>query len=119
MKFILKTALVFTFFMISKSSFSQDLIIKTHTYSFTDCENKDVVYKIQEDVKKINFVTNVDIRYNSYKKTGVMIVNTSETMIRGESDEGFSPTWLKEVLIKDGAMPYKYRLIDPTTNTVK
>jgi len=117
MNMFLKTFLAFTFLVISKASFSQttdNLITHTHYYSFSGDNtcNKDKINNLQEAIQKIEFVSDVTIKYADEKKSGMVKVITRETPVVNEGDHYFSPAELKNALTRFGLSPINYSIED-------
>ena len=91
MKFIFKLLVVIGLITTSDKLVAQEHVIKTHSYSFTDCASKEQVYDLQHDLQKMQFVTNVDVKFSLQKKVGVIMIMTSEPPITSEAEEGFKP----------------------------
>lgn len=115
MKVLFKTFFAFAFLIISKTTFSQsDLITHTHYYSFTAdamC-TKDKINQLQDEIKKIEFVNDVTIRYAAEKQSGLLKVITKETPVINEGDHVFSPAELKNALLRFGLSPMNYSIED-------
>lgn len=112
MKFIFKLLVVIGLITTSSKLVAQDQIMKTHSYSFKNAENKEVINKIQQELERLDFVTQVKIKYAEPKKSGLLIITTSEKPVKNENDKVFSPTALKSVLLKNNITPIEYRLIE-------
>ena|ERR1700752_3226977 len=117
MNFLLKSLLAFTFLVISKASFSQtndNLITHTHYYSFSgdsNC-NKDKINQLQDAVQKIEFVSEVTVKYGAEKQAGLMKVITREKPVVNEGDHVFSPAELKNTLLRFNLSPINYSIED-------
>ncbi len=116
MKFIFKLLVVVSLITTSGKLMAQDKIVKTHTYSFKDCANKDLINKMQEEILNLEFVSDVKIKYAEQKKSGILIITTTEKPVVKENDRVFSATALKGVLLSHKITPIEYRIISPNTN---
>ncbi len=83
----------------------------THYYSFKDASSKEIVYELQADLQKMQFVKHVDIRYNELKKSGNITLITLEKTVTRENEEGFKPTHFKKCILKYGITPLEYHVI--------
>ncbi|MES2568057.1 MAG: hypothetical protein V4565_14375 [Bacteroidota bacterium] len=105
---------VFFFFgkLFSQSNLQNDpsLFTNTHYYTFKgdgNC-NKEHINKLQSELKQIEFVKDVTIRYSDEKKSGSIKVITQEKPIVEEGQRSFSPAVLKNELIKFNLSPINY-----------
>lgn len=114
---IQKILFAFVLVFVSSKTFSQstiennpNVISQTHYYSFVGNEkcNKDIINELQNDLKKTEFVIDVNIKYSVEKKSGYIKVITQEKPVVKETDRSFSPAILKNILLKHHLQPTHY-----------
>ncbi|MES2131284.1 MAG: hypothetical protein V4506_02985 [Bacteroidota bacterium] len=105
------------FISLSQSTFSQNTeqkpstkkqITKMHYYSFTGQASQDQLDFLQQDLKNLEFVTEVKIEYKAEKGAGQVRLISVEQSIVSEGDKEFSPTVIKKTLVNKGLMPVEY-----------
>ncbi len=116
MNHIFKTLILIAFIACNNHLQAQDLIVNTHTYSFKDAQSKEVINNLHQDLQNIEFVSDVKIKYTEIKKSGLLIVTTSERPVVKEHDHVFSIASLKNALLKYNITPIEYRLIENSKN---
>lgn len=112
-----KILFAFVFVFITSKTFSQstiennpNVISQTHYYSFKGNEkcNKEIINELQNDLKKTEFVVDVNIKYSVEKKSGYIKVITQEKPVVKETDRSFSPAILKNIMLKHQLQPTHY-----------
>lgn len=104
------TALVF---VLSYGLFSQNSgtpIIKTHYYTFQGNANQQQLGNLEQTLMRVEFVSEVKVRYKPEKNMGQIIFVTKEFEVIKEGDRTFSPTSVKQAIIKSGLMPMEYSI---------
>lgn len=110
--------LLFTFVLslLYVQSFSQNNnnnkspIIKTHYYTFSGIASQQELDNFEMTLKRIEFVTEAKIKYKPEKNMGQIIFTTKEFEMVSEKDRSFSPTSVKQAIIKQGLTPKEYNV---------
>lgn len=115
MKKKLKFLLFILFLCINKLVFSQEKTrLKTnefyvmHYYTFEGNLNQDKITEIEQLLSKIEFVEEAKIKYKAEKNMGQIVLVVKEKAVVNEGDKVFSPTSIKQVILKSGLVPGEY-----------
>lgn len=105
--------LILGFFCLSNTLFSQTdsdrPIKKIHYYTFSGTAVQEQLEQLQQDIAKLEFVTQAKVEYKAEKQKGQVRILTSEPKAKNENDAVFSPYQVKQVFIKLGYTPDEYR----------
>lgn len=103
------------FIFISQCAFSQEQklksdkqITKMHYYSFQGQASPEQLEFLQQDLKSMEFVTEVKIEYKAEKAAGQVRLIATENAVAGEGDKQFNAVNIKRSLVAKGLSPVEY-----------
>ncbi len=103
------------FLSLNQFAFSQEpklksdkQITKMHYYSFQGQASAEQLDFLQQDLKNLEFVSEVKIEYKAEKGAGQVRLITTEAAIAGEGDKQFSAVNIKRSLVNKGFTPVEY-----------
>lgn len=103
------------FLFLSPFAFSQEpklkpnkQITKMHYYSFQGQASPEQLEFLQQDLKTMEFVSEVKIEYKAEKGAGQVRLITTEAAVAGEGDKQFSAVNIKRSLVNKGFTPVEY-----------
>jgi len=115
MKFKIYFPLFILFLSISKFSFSQEKntlnaneFLTMHYYTFSGSVNQDKIDELEKALLKLEFVSEAKVKYKSEKSVGQITLVVKEKTITKEGDKSFSPTSIKQLILKNGLTPMEY-----------
>ncbi|MFY7885791.1 MAG: hypothetical protein ACOVOV_13215, partial [Dolichospermum sp.] len=76
----------------------------------------DKINELEVSLLKIEFVSEVKVRYKSEKNSGQIVMVVKEKTINQEGDKSFSPTSIKQVILSSGLIPGEYTTGKYTNN---
>lgn len=110
--YFLLTAL---FFSITQLAFSQEQklksdrqITKMHYYSFQGQASAEQLEFLQQELKSMEFVSEVKIEYKAEKGAGQVRLISKENAVAAEGDTQFSAVNIKRTLVNKGFTPVEY-----------
>jgi hypothetical protein len=117
---ILFSTLLLCFYQTSFSQNNSNLEaneFKTlHYYTFEGTASQDKINELEVSLLKIEFVSEVKVRYKSEKNSGQIVMVVKEKTINQEGDKSFSPTSIKQVILSSGLIPGEYTTGKYTNN---
>lgn len=103
------------FLSLSQFAFSQEpklksdkQITKMHYYSFQGQASPEQLEFLQQDLKSMEFVSEVKIEYKAEKGAGQVRLIATEAAVPGEGDKQFSAVNIKRSLVNKGLTPVEY-----------
>jgi hypothetical protein len=103
------------FISISQFAFSQEQklksdkqVTKMHYYSFQGQASPEQLEFLQQDLKSMEFVTEVKIEYKAEKAGGQVRLIATENAVAGEGDKQFNAVNIKRSLVAKGLTPVEY-----------
>lgn len=115
MKFKIYLPLFILFLSISNYSFSQEKntlnaneFLTMHYYTFSGNVNQDKIDELEKALLKLEFVSEAKVKYKSEKSVGQIALVVKEKTITKEGDKSFSPTSVKQLILKNGLTPMEY-----------
>lgn len=113
MKLNFKFIILLGLFLVTGSLCSQTNIErpvkKIHYYTFSGIAVQEQLEFLQQELAKLEFVTEAKIEYKGEKSAGQIRILTAEPAPKHENDPLFSPSSIKKTLINQGFMPSEYR----------
>ena len=112
-----KFSLLFLAFLLSLNyaSFSQEKNIlgpneffTMHYYTFEGNANQDRLDVMELSLSKLEFVSEAKVKYKFEKSMGQIILVVKEKNMTHEGDKNFSPTSIKQTILKSGFTPLEY-----------
>lgn len=101
--------------LMAKPTYSQQQKLKSdkqintmHYYSFQGQTSPEQLEFLQQELRNMEFVTEVKIEYKAEKGAGQVRLITKENVIAGEGDKQFSAVNIKRTLISKGLNPVEY-----------
>lgn len=112
----IRFSIMATLIFLSAFAFSQEPKLKSdkqltrmHYYSFQGQASPELLDFLQQDLKNMEFVSEVKIEYKPEKGGGQIRLISKENAIAGEGDKQFSAVNIKRALISKGLTPVEYR----------
>lgn len=103
------------FLCVFNSSFSQENnklepneFLTMHYYTFEGNLTPEKIEEFEKVLLSIEFVTQAKVKYKSEKKMGQIALVVKEKNITKEGDKNFSPTSIKQAILKNGLSPMEY-----------
>jgi hypothetical protein len=87
---------------------SDKQVTKMHYYSFQGQASSEQLEFLQQDLKNMEFVSEVKIEYKAEKSAGQVRLITTENAVAGEGDKQFSAVNIKRTLVSKGLSPVEY-----------
>lgn len=87
---------------------SDKQVTKLHYYSFQGQASFEQLEFLQQDLKNMEFVSEVKIEYKAEKGAGQVRLITTENAVAGEGDKQFSAVNIKRTLVSKGLSPVEY-----------
>lgn len=107
--------LIILFLSLYNSSFSQEKntlapneFFTMHYYSFEGLANQDKLDELEKSLLKIEFVSEAKVKYKIEKNMGQIVLVVKEKTITREGDKSFSPTSIKQIILRNGLSPMEY-----------
>lgn len=104
------------FFGLFNSLFSQEgnntlkanEFLTMHYYTFEGNINQEKIEEFEKVLSKIEFVSQAKVKYKLEKNMGQIVLVVKEKNITNEGDKSFSPTSIKQAILKNGLVPMEY-----------
>lgn len=87
-----------------------------HYYTFEGNANQDKINELESSLLKIEFVSEVKVKYKSERNSGQIVLVVKEKTISKEGDKSFSPTSIKQAILSIGLAPGEYSTGKYTNN---
>jgi hypothetical protein len=115
MKRKLHYLLIALFFSFCNTLFSQEKNVlgpneffTIHYYTFEGTGAQDKLDDMEKVLSEINMVSEAKVKFKSEKNMGQIVLVVKEKTITAEGDKSFSPTSIKQAIIKSGFTPMEY-----------
>jgi hypothetical protein len=79
-----------------------------HYYTFEGNADQEKLNLMEENLLKLDFVSEAKVKYKIEKNMGQIILVVKEKKITSEGDKIFSPTSIKQTILKSGLSPMEY-----------
>lgn len=108
--------LLITFFLcFFHSAFSQEKnalelneFFTIHYYTFEGNANQNKIDELENALLKIEFVSEAKVKYKIEKNMGQIVLVVKEKPMLHEGDKSFSPTSIKQTILRNGLTPMEY-----------
>jgi hypothetical protein len=103
-------------FIISSKVNAQTInnkIITNHSYIFSGVLSQDKITSLENQLMRIEFISEAKIKYKPEKNIGQILFTTQEKPTTKEGDKSFSPTSVKQLLIQNNLTPTEYSQLKP------
>lgn len=97
----------------SNAQISDNEIVTNHSYIFKGVLSPEKLSVIEQQMLRIEFVTEAKIKYKSEKSMGQILFVTREKSITKEGQKTFSPTSVKQLLLQNNLTPAEYSQLKP------
>lgn len=101
--------------LVARPTFSQEPKLKSekqvatmHYYTFQGTTSAEQLDLLQQELGRLEFVTEVKIEYKAEKGAGQVRLITRERAVAGEGDKQFSAVDIKRTFIRQGLSPVEY-----------
>lgn len=104
------------FFGLFNNLFSQEVnntlkadeFFTMHYYTFEGNMNQEKIEAFEKVLLKIEFVSQAKVKYKTEKNMGQIVLVVKEKNVTNEGDKTFSPTSIKQAILKNGLAPMEY-----------
>lgn len=79
-----------------------------HYYTFEGAASQDKLNELESALSLLDMVSEAKVKYKPEKNMGQILLKVKEKNITSEGDKSFSPTSIKQTIIKNGLMPMEY-----------
>lgn len=107
--------LITLFLSFYNSSFSQEKntlapneFFTMHYYTFEGIANQEKIDELEKSLLKIEFVSEAKVKYKMEKNMGQIVLVVKEKTMTHEGDKSFSPTSVKQTILRNGLSPMEY-----------
>ena len=105
------------FFSFSNKSFSQEKntlgpneFFTMHYYTFEGNGAQDKLDAMEQSLSSLEMVSEAKIKFKSEKNMGQIVLVVKEKTVTSEGDKTFSPTSIKQTILKSGFTPMEYSI---------
>lgn len=96
------------FSQVGNTSLKTNEFLTMHYYTFEGTLNQEKIEEFEKALLKIEFVSQAKVKYKSEKNMGQIVLVVKEKNITNEGDKSFSPTSIKQAILKNGLTPMEY-----------
>jgi hypothetical protein len=103
------------FFSFCNNLFSQEKNVlgpneffTMHYYTFEGNGAQDKLDAMEQSLSSIDMVSEAKVKFKSEKNMGQIVLVVKEKTITSEGDKSFSPTSIKQTILKSGFTPMEY-----------
>ncbi len=97
-----------SFYSQENSSLNANEFLTMHYYTFEGNMNQEKIDDFEKVLLKIDFVSQAKVKYKPEKNMGQIVLVVKEKNITKEGDKTFSPTSIKQAILKNGLSPMEY-----------
>ncbi len=97
-----------SFYSQENSSLNPNEFFTMHYYTFEGNMNQEKIDDFEKVLLKIEFVSQAKVKYKPEKNMGQIVLVVKEKNISKEGDKTFSPTSIKQAILKNGLSPMEY-----------
>lgn len=108
-------AFLFLFFIFIQVSQAQDKntlglneFFVMHYYTFEGNADQEKINNLEQNLVKLDFVSEAKVKYKIEKNMGQVILVVKEKNVTSEGDKVFSPTAIKQTILRSGFSPMEY-----------
>jgi hypothetical protein len=109
---ILVIALFFSFcsnlFSQEKHVLGQNEFFTMHYYTFSGTGAQDKLDEMEHSLSSLEMVSEAKVKFKSEKNMGQIVLVVKEKTVTSEGDKTFSPTSIKQTILKSGFTPMEY-----------
>lgn len=81
-----------------------------HYYTFEGVANQDKIDELEQALLKLDFVSEAKVKYKIEKNMGQIVLVVKEKTILSEGDKSFSPTSIKQTILRNNLTPGEYTI---------
>lgn len=103
------------FFSFCNTLFSQEKHVlgpneffTMHYYTFEGTGAQDKLDAMEQSLLSLDMVSEAKVKFKSEKNQGQIVLVVKEKAITSEGDKSFSPTSIKQTILKSGFKPMEY-----------
>ncbi len=93
-----------------KSTLGMNDFFTMHYYTFEGTADQEKISNLEQNLLKLDFVSQAKVKYKNEKNMGQIILVVKEKTITSENDKIFSPTSIKQTILKSGLSPMEYSI---------
>lgn len=115
MKNTLSYLFLILLFSFSNRSFSQEKNVlgpneffTMHYYTFEGNGAQDKLDAMEQSLLSLDMVSEAKVKFKSEKNQGQIVLVVKEKTVTSEKDKTFSPTSIKQTILKSGFTPMEY-----------
>ena len=97
-------------FSQDKNTLGQHEFFTMHYYTFSGAASQDKLDVLEHDLSSIELVSEAKVKYKLEKSMGQIILVVKEKTVTKEGDKTFSPTSIKQAILKNGLVPMEYSI---------
>ncbi len=105
-------ALFFSFcsnlFSQEKNILGQNEFFTMHYYTFSGTGALDKLDAMEQSMSILEMVSEAKVKFKSEKNMGQIVLVVKEKTVTSEGDKSFSPTSIKQAILKNGFTPMEY-----------
>ncbi len=95
-------------FSQEKNTLNSNEFFTMHYYTFSGNVNQDKIDDLEKALQKLEFVSEAKVKYKAEKGMGQISLVVKEKTILKEGDKTFSPTSVKQLILRTGLSPMEY-----------
>ena len=95
-------------FAQEKHTLAQNEFFTMHYYTFEGNGAQDKLDEMENVLAKLDMVSEAKVKFKSEKNQGQIVLVVKEKVISSEGDKSFSPTSIKQTILKSGFTPMEY-----------
>ena len=103
------------FFSFCSNLFSQEKHVlgpneffTMHYYTFSGTGAQDKLDEMEQSLATLEMVSEAKVKFKSEKNMGQIVLVVKEKTVTSEGDKTFSPTSIKQTILKSGFTPMEY-----------
>lgn len=95
-------------FSQEKNTLAPNEFFTMHYYTFEGNANEIKLNELEQTLLKIEFVSEAKVKYKIEKNMGQIVLVVKEKPMLHEGDKSFSPTSIKQAILRSGLSPMEY-----------
>ena len=108
--FALFLSLNLTSFSQEKQTLGQNEFYTMHYYTFEGNDAQDKLDALENTLSNLDMVSEAKVKFKPEKNQGQIVLVVKEKTITSEGDKSFSPTSIKQTILKSGFTPMEYSI---------
>ena len=108
--FVLFLSFNLTSFSQEKQTLGQNEFFTMHYYTFEGNGAQDKLDAMENALANLEMVSEAKVKFKSEKNQGQIVLVVKEKTITTEGDKSFSPTSIKQTILKSGFTPMEYSI---------